>query len=251
VAKIHELIPVESDKVTIANTLIDEAVNTFAKKPDHFIGQTRRVEMYDEARQVENTTDRKELVETVDSKLDHVWGGLREAIDVTMTKENSNTSPEARADVVVNGKPVLKNVPATALLALEKKLSHLKGLYQSIPTLDPSYAWEADDTAALTGTMRTKFPQEGHKTEKVSDVLVLYEATDKHPAQVKEITLDKNVAKVTTDRQSGMISPARKAQLLSRISDLATAVKEARQRANMAEVTPLNVADDIRAFIHG
>jgi hypothetical protein len=48
--------------------------------------------MYDTQREAENTTDRKELVETVDSKLDHVWEALREAIDVTVTKENSNTS---------------------------------------------------------------------------------------------------------------------------------------------------------------
>lgn len=81
-------------------------------------------------------------------------------------------------------------------------------------------------------------------------MLVLYEATDKHPAQVKEITLDKNVAKVTTERQSGMVSPATKALWLRRISDLATAVKEARQRANMAEIEQLKVADSIHDFIH-
>jgi hypothetical protein len=249
-AKIHELIPVEADKVTIANGLVDEAINTFSKKPDHFLGQNRVVQMYDETRQAENTTDRKELVETVDGKLDHVWDGLREAIDVTVTKENSNTSPQARADVVVGGKTVLTDVPATALLALEKRLAHLKSLYQAIPTLDPSYAWEADDTAALPGAMRTKYPQESQKTEKVPGFQVLYEATKEHPAQVREYTMDQNVAKVIVERQSGLISPARKAQLLTRISALATAVKQARQRANMADVIPLNVADDIRSFIH-
>lgn len=70
--KIHELIPVEADKVTIANALVDEAIVTFAKKPDHFIGQIRTVAMYDTQREAENTTERKELVETVESKLDHV-----------------------------------------------------------------------------------------------------------------------------------------------------------------------------------
>jgi hypothetical protein len=166
-------------------------------------------------REAENTTDRKELVETVDSKLDHVWEALRDAIDVTVTKETSNTSADAKADVIVDGKVVLTNVPTTALLALEKRLSHLKGLYQSIPTLDPSYTWVPDTDAELPGTMKTAFAQEGHKTEKVSDVLVLYDATDKFPAQVKEVTLDKNVAKVITDRrQSGMVSPATKARWL-------------------------------------
>lgn len=248
--RIHELIPVETDKVTIANGLIDEAVNTFAKKTDHFIGQIRRVEMYDSAREVENTTDRKELVETVDGKLDHVWTALREAIDVNASKENSNTSPEARADVVIKGVTVLEDVPATVLLSLEKRLGAIKNLYLAIPTLDPAYAWEPDTAAELAGTMRTVHSQEGQKTEKVTDYRVLYEATDKHPAQIAEFTLDKNVAKVITDRQSGMVSPATKARWVAKISALATAVKEARQRANMADVLPMEVADDIRSYIH-
>jgi hypothetical protein len=30
--------------------LSEEAINTFSKKPDHFLGQTKRVELYDETR---------------------------------------------------------------------------------------------------------------------------------------------------------------------------------------------------------
>lgn len=249
-AKIHEIIPVEADKVAIANALVDEGINTFAKKPDHFMGQVRRVEMYDETRSAENTTDVKEVVDTVDGKLDHIWGALGEAIDITMTKENSNAQAEASADVKIGGTVVLADVPATALLALEKRLAQIKNLYTSIPTLDPAYAWEPDTEAALPGTMQTRHPQEGHKTEKVHDWKVVYEATEHHPAQIVEVTMDRNVAKVTVERQSGMVSPATKALWLRRISDLATAVKQARQRANMAEAVPLPVASDIRLFIH-
>jgi hypothetical protein len=250
VPKIHELIPVEQDKKAVARSLLDEAVNTFSKKPDHFQGHIRTVVMYDEQRQVENTTDIKELVETVSSKLDHVWDALVPAIDVEASKENSNTSALARADVVVAGVKVLENVPAIALLALEKRLNEIKSLYSSIPTLDPALAWEQDVTAALEGQMKTKHPQEGQKTEKVHEFKVLVPATDKHPAQVTEFTLDKNVAKITVERISGMVSPAEKARWLRNIADLATAVKEARQRANMADVLKLDVAKDIREFIH-
>lgn len=248
--KIHELIPVEADKITVAKSLVDEAVTTFSKKTDHFQGHTRKVTMYDEERQAENLVDRKELVDTVDSKLDHVWTALREAIDVSLTKENSNTNPKARADVIIDGKTVLKDIPTTGLLALEKRLSALKDLYQSIPTLDPAFAWVPDASAAIPGSMKTKHAQESQKTEKVPGFQVMYEATDKHPAQVREYTMDKNVAKVEIERQSGMVSPATKAQWLGRITALATAVKEARQRANMADVVELKVADDIRDFIH-
>lgn len=248
--RIHELIAAENDRVAQANAVVDEAKVTFDKKADHFMGQTRRVTMYDEARSLENTTDVKELVETVRNKLDHVWEFFGKGMDTVVTKDVSNLSPEARADVIVNDKVVLQNVPATALLTLERQLAKVKELYLMIPTLDPAYSWVSDDSAAMPGVMKTMHPQEGQKTEKVADVLVLYEATDKHPAQVKEITLDKNVAKITVERQSGMVSPATKSRWLANISALQTAVKEARQRANMAEVTPFNVADAIRAAIH-
>ncbi len=248
--KIHELIPVQQDKMAVAHSLTAEATNTFSKKPDHFQGHIRTVTMYDEQRQQENTTDIKELVETVASKLDHVWESLLPAIDIEASKENSNTSAAARADVVVGGKAVLKDVPAIALLALEKRLNEIKSLYVSIPTLDPTFAWEEDASAALAGQMKTKHAAQAQKTEKVHDFKVLVPATDKHPAQVTEFTIDKNVASINVERVSGMVSPATKAKWLKNISDLSSAVKEARQRANMAEVLPLNVASSIRSFIH-
>lgn len=249
-AKIHELIPVEADKTAVANALVDEAIGTFSKRVEHFQGHIRKTVMYADERQQENTTEIKELVETVDGKLDHVWDALIPAIDVTIAKENSNTSSEARANVIVNGQTVLSNVPATALLALEKRLAQLKNLYAAIPTLDPTFAWTPDTAAALPGAMRTVNPQEGNKTEKVLEHKVLYEATKEHPAQIEKYSIDRNVAKVTIDRQSGMVSPATKALWMKRIADLQTAVKEARQRANMAEVLPLDVAANIRDFVH-
>lgn len=249
--RIHEIIPVETDKVNAANALVDEAIATFSKKPDHFLGQSRNTVMFDEQRQAENTSDVKEVVETVDGKLDHVWEAVRDAVNVSMAKEASNASMEARASVIVNGVTLIVDAPGTALLTLEKRLGQIKNLYAAIPTLDPSYAWELDVDAALNGTMKTIRPQEGYKTEKQHDFKVMVPASDKFPAQVSEYTLDRNVAKVTVERQSGMVSPATKARWLKRISDLQTAVKQARQRANMAEVIELPVADTVREFIHG
>lgn len=63
-------------------------------------------------------------------------------------------------------------------------------------------------------------------------------------------SMDENVAKVVTDRVSGMVSPATKALWMERIAKLSTAIKEARQRANMAEVVPMKVGASLNAFIH-
>ena len=248
-AKIHELIPAEADRNEVAKALVEEAKVTFTKKVDHFLGHCRKVTMYSDERQQENLTDYKEVVTTVDDKLAHVWGSLIPAMDTTASKENSNCSGRARADVIVGGKVVLTGVPATALLGLEKRLAALKDLYLSIPTLDPSISWEPD-AAAGAGHFQSKHDQEAQKTEKILKHKVLVPATDKHPAQVEKYTIDEPVAKISLQRFSGMVSPARKAELLRRITELATAVKEARQRANMAEVEELCVGEAIRAFIH-
>jgi hypothetical protein len=248
-SKIHELLAAEGDRTSVARELVGEAATTFSKRTDHFSGHTKKVEYFEDTRSGENTSDHSELVTTVGAKLAHVWEFLTPALDIQASKENSNTSQEARADVIVDGKTVLTGVPATALLGLEKRVRELKNLYFTIPTLDPGIAWEL--AAELgDGVWRTRHAQEQIKTEKVLKSKVLYDATKEHPAQVKEYTIDQGVAKMTTTRLSGMVSPAEKALWISRISKLETAIKEARQRANMAEVVELNVGDAIEAFIH-
>ena len=59
---------------------------------------------------------------------------LAELFDITATKDWANCS--AKADVVVDGKPLLKEVPATYLLFLEKQLNDLRTFVGKIPVLD-------------------------------------------------------------------------------------------------------------------
>jgi hypothetical protein len=143
--------------------------------------------MYDTTREAENTTDRKELVETVDGKLDHVWEALREAIDVTVTKENSNTSEAPAPMLSSTARPFSKTSRDRAACA-RKAPVHLKGLYQAIPTLDPAYSWEPDTDAELPGTMKTEVRAGRSQDREGQRRAGPYEATDKHPAQVKEVS---------------------------------------------------------------
>lgn len=248
---IHELIPVEADRLEAAKRLMDEAANTFTKRGDHFSGHSRVVEMYTEDRESENTSDVKDVVTTVGAKLDHVWSALAEAMDVTATKELSNCSSAARADVVINGEAILEQVPATALLGLERRLARLRELYNVIPTLDPSQTWEVDQAQGLEGVFVTRHPTETQRTEKTMEHKVLYQATEHHPAQVESYMIDRPVGKITTRKFSGMVPPATKARWLRRIGQLLMATKEARQRANMAVVQEMKVGERLADFIHG
>ena len=246
---LHEIIAVEGDKISVAGHIVQEAHTTFTKRTEHFAGHVRRTEMFDADRQGENTSEVKEIVETVPRKLQHVWSALTAALDITATKEVSNCSEGARADVMIDGLVVLESVPATVLLGLEKRLRQIRELYSHIPTLDPTYTWIKDASLA-TDMYRTQNPTEQLKTEKTLEHKIVYEATKEHPAQIEKWTKDKPVGKITLERTSGMVSVEDKARWIKRITELETAVKEARQRANKADATELKVAEILREYIH-
>jgi hypothetical protein len=86
-------------------------------------------------------------------------------------------------------------------------------------------------------------------TKKVPNVLVLYEATPEHPAQVQAFNEDVRVGTRTTMLQSGMVSFQDKAKILNRIDKLLRAVKEARQRANDVDIAAIKVAEAIFNYI--
>jgi len=74
---------------------------------------------------------------------------------------------------------------------------------------------------------------------------VLYEATDKHPAQIKEISKDVVVGAFSNMRFSGAITSRAKADSLAIIDELISEVKKSRTRANDVEVVPVNIGETI------
>lgn len=230
-AKMHQLLAVESDIAKTAEALATEAKATFSKA-DRFEGQVRKVDMFDDARAKENTADTKAVTTTVDEKLAFVLPAIGRYYDALFQKERANQL--AVADLIVGGKTIASQVPATFLLGMEKRLNTLRELVLTIPTLDPNLTW-TENANLRKGVVQSQ-PIENYKTEKVVEPLVLYPATDKHPAQVKETSMDRNVGKITLVKHSGMWTVARKAQVLSRLDELIEAVKRARMAANDQEV---------------
>src|SRR5690606_17075827 len=74
------------------------------------------------------------------------------------------------------------------------------------------------------------------KTTKKDVVITLAEATDRHPAQAKLVAEDVIEGKYVTTKKSSAITSSDKSDILSRLSKLEIALKEARQRANQQEV---------------
>lgn len=182
---------------------------------------------------------------TVDKALKVVQEGLVELFDNTATKDFANCV--AKANVVVGENVLIEGAPVPYLLFLEKKLADLHTLISKLPTLDPSEKWSFDANSLCF----VSEPKQTHRTKKVSKALTLSPATDKHPAQVKEITEDILAGYWTTLNFSGA-APADKAKLLlERVETLQKAVKFAREEANSMEVHPKKVAEKLFNYIFG
>jgi len=244
--KLHELLAVEGDLKKTASVVLEEAKNTLAKKPDHFLQTATATRYFNESSANLNTDEFKALITTVGDKLEYVGEMVSRAFDAYLQKEATNQT--ATADVVVDGKVFLAKVPVVVLLGMEQKLKELRDIYEAIPTLRPGPVWEPD--VGQTGVYRAKHDEDRFLTKKERKVLVKVPATDKHPAQVETIDEDVIVAKRSVTTWSSMYSVNDKSHLMDRLDTLIQAFKKARQRANEAEIVQREMGQKIFAYLH-
>ncbi len=163
--------------------------------------------------------------------------------DVVATKDWTNC--KARADVVVDGKTLLSQVPATYLLFLEKQLVDLQTYIKKLPVLDPAESWVFDASADCWATE----PVQTTKTKKIPRNHVKAEATEKHPAQVELYYEDVVVGYWKTVKFSGALPAKRVNELLERLEKLQQAVKYAREEANSIEADEQKVGEKVLKFL--
>lgn len=248
--KMHELLAVEGNLSGLFTKVIKEAFVTFGKKPDHFQEHHKELKMFDDTREFEQAAaeEHKSMVTTVDDKLTYVWKHVTNYVDLLYQKEMTNR--EASADLVIDGTVIEKDVPATFLLTIEQKMTKFRDLCEVIPTLAPGTVWELDKDRG-EGIYKAKHPEVNRKTEKTVGYNVVYDATPDHPAQVVDYSVDVHVGDFTTYRWSGMLSPAEKSELLSRIDKVIMAAKRARMKANSADSVDVKVGKKLADFILG
>ncbi|GCE24564.1 hypothetical protein KDA_00480 [Dictyobacter alpinus] len=160
---------------------------------------------------------------------------LTKLFDVVATKDWANC--QAKADVIIDGKILLAQVPATYLLFLEKQLVDVYTFIKKLPVLDASELWTFDPSADCWATE----PVQTVKTKKIPRNHVKAEATEKHPAQVDVYYEDVVVGNWRTIKFSGSLPAKRVNELLNRVEKLQEAVKFAREEANNQDVTELKV----------
>ncbi|HEX3640525.1 MAG TPA: hypothetical protein VHV10_04490 [Ktedonobacteraceae bacterium] len=171
--------------------------------------------------------------------------GLTKLFDVVATKDWANCT--AKADIVVDGKVLLSQVPATYLLFIEKQLVDLHTFIKKLPVLDSSETWTFDPSADCWATE----PVQTVKTKKIPRNHVKAEATEKHPAQVEVYYEDVVVGGWRTIKFSSALPAQRINELLSRVDKLQEAVKFAREEANNLEVVEQKVGAKIFDYLFG
>jgi hypothetical protein len=178
------------------------------------------------------------VVEALFTDVTRVVGRL---FSLQLTQDVGNT--EARADIAIGDRVLMRDVPVTFMLFLEKQLTDLRTFIGKLPVLDPSKRWEVDESAAA-GFYRAE-PAGTVRTKKVAKTFVKWEPPTPaytQPAQVEVIQEDVALGTWTTVALSGAVPAARVKLLMRRISALIEAVKLARETANAMTVTDQSAA---------
>lgn len=226
--KVHELLAVLGSKSGQASTVRGDLTATFKSKRHLFEGRKKTFRPLEES--VEPTVEEEtDIQSTVAKEIKWISGYLASAVDLAYQVDLANT--EARANIELeNGEILIKAIPATTLLQLEKRIAEWKNLIEAIPTLDPAKGFE-EDKAHGEGHYRAREVVKLRKV-KTKKVYVKFPATKEHPAQTELVDEDVPTGTILEQEWSGLITPGVKADLLDRVETLGRAVSKARSKAN-------------------
>jgi hypothetical protein len=240
-AKLNQIIAVEKGTKERVHKEFTGIAQSFAKtEPMQGISRTYQPATEDGE---QLPPEHKYVQINVAERLEKAKALLTDLFDVTYTKELGNT--RAKGTISVDGRVILADVPVTYLLFLEKQLTDLRNTLSSLPRLDPAERWAWDDQQGYfkSAEIRTA------RTKKVTEFVIAAPATEKHPAQVKEVTNDVLAGYWSTVKYSATMEPTRIAELVERTETLLKAVKFAREEANGLEIDQAKAADALFGYI--
>lgn len=239
--KLNQVIAIEKGVKSRVYGFLSATYKAF-QKPALFNGLARQYQRKDEDGE-DYPAENVRVQMSAEGLLQEIGENMTELFDITAQKDWSNC--EAKADVEVDGRVLLADVPATYLLFLEKQLNDLKSELEKIPELDAAHDWTLDPATSLFKSAATVTS----KTKKVPKVIVKYEATEHHPAQTEIVTVDEVVGTWHTTQHSGALPLPRKRLLQKRLQTLIKAVKFAREAANESSADKKNVGAAVFAYL--
>jgi hypothetical protein len=231
-AKLHELLAVDGNLEAQANKTRTDLIATFHSKRHLFEQKLVTFTPIAEG-QAAVTESQSDIESTIAKEIKWVSGILAKALDGGYHIDLANT--QAKADVVTeDGDVLLKDMPATALLQLEKRVVEIQQLAAAIPTLDPAKGFAQDDNRE-PGIFQAR-PVTKARTKKTPTPLVMAPATKEHAAQVQLVNEDVVTGTIREQEWSALITPAMKSDIIDRCDVLLRAIKKARAKANEVEL---------------
>lgn len=223
-AKLNQIIAIEKGIKSRVYGAITE-IDKLAQKPDLFNGFVKSFQSKGEdGEKLPPESKRAQCLAS--DMLRAVERHTTELMQITARKDWTNCV--AKASVKIGEDVILADVPVSYLLFLEKQLTDLHTLVARMPILDSGDDWKLD---TVTGLHKTD-PVQTHRTKKTQKPIVLYPATDKHPAQTQLVTEDELSGYWSATKFSGAMPRPDKLALQERIEKLLQAVKQAREAAN-------------------
>lgn len=230
--KLYEILAVENGLSAQADKVRADLQTTFDKKEHLF---REKIVTFTPLKEDEPTQTREQsdIQSNVRDEIAWIMPILTKAWDAAHAVDIGNLS--ARANVVLeDGAELLKDIPATSLLQLAKRVQEVKTLITSIKTFDPAKGFTPDHNRP-TGIYKARDVTKD-STSKITEFITAAPATKEHPAQVVKVENTVKVGTILEQEWSSLITPAEKADLLDRCEILARAIKQARSRANTVEV---------------
>ncbi len=215
------------------------------QKESLFGGRERTYRPLDEVNGQKLPPESQRVQQRVDDLIRQAREKWAELWNLVYTQDTGNQ--QAKADIVVDGRTILPNVPVTSLLFLDKQVNDLETFISKLPTPDPAEEWTHDPN---TGLLRGR-ATESVRTSKEPTVIVKYDATKEHPAQTELFTKDVPVGTWTQILYSGSLPADRKNAILARVRKLHDAIKVAKEQANLLEVERLKVGEPLLGFVFG
>jgi hypothetical protein len=241
--KLNQVIAIEQGVKSKGNTQKSELYK-IAQKPKLFNGFIKKYRANAEGG--EKFPDEKDKVQfKAPDLITDVGSCLRSLFDIEARKDFANCL--AKADIMVDGAVLVKDVPSTFLLYLSKELANLSTFVEALPTLSEDEEWTLDKAVNLYKTAVV----ESIKTKKVQKALVLLAPTKEHPGQAQIITDDEIIGYWDTVKHSGALHIDEKRQLLKKVQQLADAVKVALEQANMIDATPQDAGTILIGWLLG
>ena len=241
--KLNQIIAVEGGSRKLAEDAVTQAYR-LAEKAELFAGLSRSYQPLDD--EGETMPSEMQLPQVTAAQLfENFAQSQMKVVDLTATKVTANQ--RAKADVVVDGKTVVKDAPVELLLFLERRIGDVILFVKRVPTLDPTQRWEFDEADGFYKSA----PVQTNRNLKRLQNHVKAPATDKHAAQVETYTEEYKVGTWTKANFSGAITATRKAELLERAGILLDAVKKAREEANSIDAPDVKVATKVFDYLFG